>query len=76
MQQTLQNLQYSYNIYNSDIEPEHDTDYPCSCPIHQYRQMKWRRYAVQDMWSNAVMYPGKSKLIAFSVSGANEVLTF
>jgi hypothetical protein len=27
MQQALQTVQYSYNIYNSDIEPEHDTDY-------------------------------------------------
>lgn len=59
MQQLLQNLQYSYGIYNSDIEPEHDTDYPCSCPIHQYQVSKWRRYGVQDMWSKAVMYPGR-----------------
>lgn len=59
MQQALLNLQYQYQIYNSDIEPEHDTDYPCYCPIHQYKQRKWARYGVQDMWSKAVMYPGK-----------------
>ncbi|ETN39844.1 uncharacterized protein HMPREF1541_06070 [Cyphellophora europaea CBS 101466] len=59
MQQMLQNLQFQYGIYNSDIEPEHDSDYPCSCPIHQYQRIKWRRYGVQDMWSHAVMYPGE-----------------
>ena len=59
MQQMLQNLQYQYGIYNSEIEPEHDTDYPCSCPIHQYQYRKWSQYGVQDMWSKAVMYPGE-----------------
>ena len=54
----LQNLQFQYGIYNSEIEPEHDSDYPCSCPIHQYQWTKWRRYGIQDMWSHAVMYPG------------------
>lgn len=59
MQQQLQNLQYQYNIYNPEIEPEHETDYPCSCPIHQYQAAKYRRYGVQELWSKAVMYPGK-----------------
>ena len=59
MQQMLQNLQFQYGIYNSDIEPEHDTEYPCSCAIHQYQYAKYRRYRVQDMWSQAVLYPGK-----------------
>ncbi|KAK5706594.1 hypothetical protein LTR97_001584 [Elasticomyces elasticus] len=59
MQQALQNLQYQYGIYNSDIEPEHDTDYYCGCPIHRYQARKWNRYGVQDMWSRAVMYPGE-----------------
>jgi hypothetical protein len=58
MQQMLQNLQFQYGIYNSDIEPEHETDYPCNCPIHQYKWAKFRRYRVQDMWSHAVLYPG------------------
>ncbi|KAK6426173.1 hypothetical protein LTR81_001425 [Elasticomyces elasticus] len=59
MQQALQNLQYQYGIYNSDIEPEHETDYYCGCPIHRYQARKWNRYGVQDMWSRAVMYPGE-----------------
>ncbi|KAK5681046.1 hypothetical protein LTS10_006806 [Elasticomyces elasticus] len=59
MQQALQNLQYQYGIYNSDIEPEHDTDYYCGCAIHRYQARKWNRYGVQDMWSRAVMYPGE-----------------
>ncbi|KAF2765346.1 hypothetical protein EJ03DRAFT_377860 [Teratosphaeria nubilosa] len=59
MQQLLQNLQYQYRIFNSDIEPEHDTDYYCMCPIHQYQARKMSRYGVQEQWSRAVMYPGE-----------------
>ncbi|KAK5117605.1 hypothetical protein LTR62_005027 [Meristemomyces frigidus] len=59
MQQALMNLQYQYGIYNSDIEPEHDVDYPCGCAIHRYKAMKWGRYGVQEMWSKAVKYPGE-----------------
>ena len=59
MQNVLQNLQFQYRIYNSDIEPEHDTDYICYCPICHYKRMKWSRYGVQDLWSRAVMYPGE-----------------
>lgn len=59
MQNMLQNLQFQYGIYNSEIEPEHETDYPCGCPIHQYMRRKWNRYGVQDQWSKAVMYPGQ-----------------
>lgn len=59
MQQTLQSLQYKYGIYNSEIEPEHDTERYCACPIHQYQQMKRARYRVQNKWSKAVMYPGE-----------------
>lgn len=58
MQNMLLRLQLQYRIYNSDIEPEHETDYYCNCPIHQYQNAKWRRYGVQEMWSRAVMYPG------------------
>lgn len=58
MQNMLQTLQLRYGIYNSEIEPEHETDYYCSCPIHLYQRAKWSRYKVQDMWSKAVMYPG------------------
>jgi len=59
MQNRLQSLQYQYRIYNTDIEPEHETDYPCSCPICQFKRLKWNRYPVQRMWSDAVIYPGK-----------------
>lgn len=59
MQQALQNLQYQYQIYNSDIEPEHETDYYCNCAIHLYQRRKWNRYGVQKKWSEAVMYPGE-----------------
>lgn len=60
MQNWLQQLQYSYGIYNDDLEPEHETEYAwCTCPIHQYMRAKYQRLPVQDMWSKAVMYPGK-----------------
>lgn len=54
----LQSVQYQYRIYNSEIEPEHDSDYPCNCAIHALKRRKWARYGVQKMWSVAVMYPG------------------
>lgn len=59
MQQWLQNLQFQYGIYNSEIEPEHDSDYYCNCPIHNYKRAKYQRLGVQNMWSKAVMYPGE-----------------
>ncbi|KAF2810386.1 uncharacterized protein BDZ99DRAFT_520457 [Mytilinidion resinicola] len=59
MQTALQNLQFKYRIYNSEIEPEHEYDGYCNCPIHQYQRMKWSRYRVQEFWSQAVMYPGE-----------------
>lgn len=58
MQQMLQDLQYQNRIYNSDIEPEHEAEYYCACPIHQYQRMKWNRRGVQEMWARAVVYPG------------------
>ena len=58
MQNELQRLQLQYRIYNSDIEPEHDTEYYCNCAIHQYQQRKWNRLGVQEMSAKAVMYPG------------------
>jgi hypothetical protein len=59
MYNLLQNVQMQYRIYNSDIEPEHDTDWYCNCAIHQYKQMKINRLGVQELWSKAVMYPGQ-----------------
>jgi len=76
MQQMLLNVQQAYRIYNSDIEPEHDSDYYCSCAIHQYKRRKMNRLGVQDMWSKAVMYPGEKSYhdcyqtnVLFSFSG-------
>jgi hypothetical protein len=59
MQTTLQSVQLAHGIYNSDIEPEHDVDWYCTCLIHRYKSMKVNRLGVQDMWSKAVMYPGQ-----------------
>ena len=59
MQNMLQNVQISFNIYNSDIEPEHETEMYCSCAIHQYQYRKMARLGVQERWSKAVMYPGE-----------------
>jgi hypothetical protein len=55
----LQSVQLAFRIYNSDIEPEHDSDLYCNCAIHQYKRKKWNRIRVQEMWSKAVMYPGQ-----------------
>ena len=59
MQLRLQSLQLAYRIYNSDVEPEHETDYYCNCRIHQYKYAKQNRLGVQKMWAEAVMYPGE-----------------
>lgn len=58
MQNELQMLQYRYNIYNSDVEPEHDAEYYCNCDIHRYKMIKLNRQRVQNQWSAAVKYPG------------------
>ncbi|WPH04411.1 Hypothetical protein R9X50_00730200 [Acrodontium crateriforme] len=71
MQQALQDIQYKYQIYNAEIEPEHETEYYCACPIHMYNQRKYNRLGVQDMWSKAVMYPGeKAYNDCYQMSGA------
>ena len=66
MQNALQNLQFQYRIYNSEIEPEHDTDYYCSCPIHRYQAMKRNRGNVMRLWSDAVKYPGEKSYNDFN----------
>ena len=60
MQNLLQNIQRVYQIFNSDIEPDHENgDYvTCNCEAHQYQRRKANRVGVQEMWSKAVMYPG------------------
>ncbi|KAH8659875.1 hypothetical protein BX600DRAFT_383246 [Xylariales sp. PMI_506] len=75
MQQALQTLQYKYGIYNSDVEPEHDSDFPCNCPIHQYKMRKYYRLGVHKAWAKAVMYPGERYyhdcyITNFGVSGS------
>jgi hypothetical protein len=62
MQNFLQQVQYRYGIYNTEIEPEHETDYPCGCLIHQYQRAKYGRFETLKTWSKAVMYPGELKL--------------
>ncbi|KAJ5134134.1 hypothetical protein N7526_005499 [Penicillium atrosanguineum] len=59
MQFLLQNVQQVYRIFNPEIEPEHDTEYYCNCPIHRYMSRKMNRLNVLDLWSKAVMYPGE-----------------
>lgn len=60
MQQLLQDVQFRYRIYNSDLEPpDHDVDFYCSCRSCGYKRRKTARYGVQDLWSRAVMYPGE-----------------
>lgn len=68
MQNALQSLQFDYRIYNSEIEPEHDTDYYCNCPIHRYQQMKRHRGNVLRTWSEAVKYPGEKSYNDLSTS--------
>lgn len=59
MQDLLQRVQQAYHIFNPEIEPEHETEYYCNCPIHQYMGRKMGRLTVQNLWSKAVMYPGE-----------------
>ncbi|GKZ30140.1 hypothetical protein AbraIFM66950_007999 [Aspergillus brasiliensis] len=61
MQNMLLDIQLKAQIYNSDIEPEHEaSDFmACTCEIHEYKRRKAKRVDVQEMWSKAVMYPGE-----------------
>ena len=59
MQNFLQTIQLQARIYNSEIEPEHEIEGYCSCPIHQYQYMKQKRRQVHRAWSEAVMYPNE-----------------
>lgn len=58
MVQMRQRVQFEYRIYNTEIEPEHETEAPCYCGICQYAQRKRLRVEVQRLWAKAVMYPG------------------
>jgi hypothetical protein len=66
MQNMLQTVQMAHHIYNSDVEPEHESSAYCDCDIHQYKFMKMSRLGVQEMWSKAVMYPGERRHPTFS----------
>lgn len=59
MQNLRQAVQQASRIFNPEIEPEHETDYFCDCPIHRYMQKKRHRLGIQELWSKAVMYPGE-----------------
>ncbi|GAD95359.1 hypothetical protein PMAA_090430 [Paecilomyces variotii No. 5] len=59
MQSMLRKVQLKRRVYNSDIEPEHDSLVDCDCIIHQYMVRKFDRLGVQEMWSKAVAYPGE-----------------
>ncbi|QIX01677.1 hypothetical protein AMS68_007194 [Peltaster fructicola] len=60
IQQHLQTVQYNHHIFNSDIDPEHETEYYCRCDICVYKERKYYRYAMQNQWSEAVKYPGET----------------
>ncbi|KAM0755845.1 hypothetical protein T439DRAFT_376135 [Meredithblackwellia eburnea MCA 4105] len=59
MQNMLQDAQRSMAIYNEDIEPEHETEFSCSCKACRYRYAKFSRRKTHDIWSDAVKYPGE-----------------
>ncbi|PYH87395.1 hypothetical protein BO71DRAFT_489605 [Aspergillus ellipticus CBS 707.79] len=60
MQNELQRIQRICSIYNTDIEPEHESSTNrCDCAVHQYLYKKFARLKVQEIWSKAVMYPGE-----------------
>lgn len=62
MQNRLQQIQWDHQIFNDEIEPEHEAKHmlTCACDIHQYKTRKQNRVAVLKMWSEAVMYPGEA----------------
>lgn len=74
MQQQLQMIQYKLNIWNAEVEPEHDTEYYCNCMVHQYQRRKMARLSVQKMWSKAVMYPGERFYSNLYVSGVSPLM--
>ena len=73
----LLDIQIKCQIYNTDIEPEHESSefMACTCEIHQYRQRKVARLDVQEMWSKAVMYPGSYRHLGFKDTAGINALT-
>jgi hypothetical protein len=66
IQKMLHSVQLSCRIYNSEIEPEHETHLLCDCPVHKYWKKKFDRLGVLEMWSKAVIYPGEKPYHEFS----------
>jgi hypothetical protein len=61
LQNILQTVQMAHQIYNSEIEPEHESNGYCDCDIHEYKFIQMNRLGVQELWSKAVMYPGEHR---------------
>ncbi|KAJ5915974.1 hypothetical protein N7454_010881 [Penicillium verhagenii] len=59
MQNLLHGIQLSCQIWNPEIEPEHETNELCECAVHKYLKRKIDRLQTQEMWSKAVVYPGE-----------------
>ncbi|KAK4705064.1 hypothetical protein P7C70_g1143, partial [Phenoliferia sp. Uapishka_3] len=41
------------------IEPEHETEWYCTCATCEYRRQKFQRKKTHQIWSQAVKYPGE-----------------
>ncbi|KAJ7045104.1 hypothetical protein C8F04DRAFT_523926 [Mycena alexandri] len=79
MQNLLQSAQIAFEIYNSDIEPEHDTERAnegrwCSCKACRYRVAKQNRMQTHGIWSTAVRYPGEKNYN--DIWGGNDTSVF
>ncbi|KAJ5637102.1 hypothetical protein N7490_006981, partial [Penicillium lividum] len=59
MQNLFHSVQLSCQIWNAEIEPEHETNDLCDCAVHKYLKRKIDRLQTQEMWSKAVLYPGE-----------------
>ncbi|KAJ5338210.1 hypothetical protein N7452_004938 [Penicillium brevicompactum] len=66
IQKMLHSVQMSCRIYNPEIEPEHETQVLCDCPVHKYWKIKFERLHVLEKWSKAVVYPGEKPYHDFS----------
>ncbi|KAJ7757626.1 hypothetical protein B0H16DRAFT_1885626 [Mycena metata] len=79
IQNLLQSAQLEFGIYNTDIEPEHDTERRkegrwCSCKACEYRRAKQNRMQTHGIWSTAVRYPGEKNYN--NILGGNDTSVF
>ncbi|PYH49278.1 uncharacterized protein BP01DRAFT_420292 [Aspergillus saccharolyticus JOP 1030-1] len=60
IQNRLQQIRWNHQIFNDEIEPEHEAQniLNCACDIHRYQLRKQNRLEVLKKWSGAVMYTG------------------